>query len=135
MRPHRSRGRMVLAVVFALLALSAWWQVVNDVMDRANEPAILTGWQVLVGATGAAAAWSSWKGARWAPAFALLYGVITGVMVASLVPILSLPAESRNGLWTGAALIIAFGTWSAWWLRRSLQRERAREASHIVGFD
>ena len=135
MHPHRSRGRTVLAVVFALLALSAWWQVVNDLMDRSNEPPVLTGWQVLVGAAGAAAAWGGWKGARWAPAFALLYGVIAGAMVASLGPLLDLPPESRKGLWLGAALVITFGAWSAWWLRRSLQRERARATPHVVGFD
>jgi len=132
---RRPFGRAAFAVVFALLGLSAWWQVVSDVMNRGNEPPILTGWQVIIGATAAAAAWGSWKGARWAPALALLYGVITGAMIASLAPILGLPAESRNGLWTGGTLILAFGIWSAWWLRRSLHRERARATSHVVGFD
>jgi len=134
-RPRRSLGRAVLTVVFALFALSAWWQVVNDVMDRSNEPAILTWWQVLICAVAAVAAWWSWKGVRWAPAFALLYGVITGAMVASLAPILALPAESRQGLWIGGALVLGFGLWSAWWLQRSIRRDRARETSHIVGFD
>lgn len=131
----RSRGRMVLAVVFALLALSAWWQVVSDVMGTNDSPPILTGWQVLVGAMGAAAAWGGWTGARWTPLFAALYGVVAGAMVASLGPILDLPPESRKGLWTGATLVLVFGLWSAWWLRRSIHRDRARGASHVVGFD
>jgi hypothetical protein len=132
---RRPRGRTVLVAVFALLALSAWWQVVGDVLDRSNEPLILTGLQVIVGAVAAAAAWGGWTGARWAPAFALLYGVIAGGMVASIGPILALPAESRSGLWTGAAIVFGFGLFSAWWLRRSLRRARARETSHIVGVD
>ena len=134
-RPRRSRGRTVLVVVFALLGLSAWWQVVGDVLDRSNEPPILTGWQVLVGAMALGAAWGSWRGARWAPVFALLYGAITGAMIASLPPILDLPAESRRGLWLGAAIVLAFGIWSAWWMRRSLAREGEGEASRTVGFD
>jgi hypothetical protein len=131
----RPRGRTVLAVVFALLALSAWWQVVNDVTGANDSPRILTFLQAIVGATAAAAAWGSWIGARSAPLFAVLYGVIAGGMVASLGPMLDLPAESRNGLWMGATIVFVFGIVSAWWLRRSLRRERARETSHIVGFD
>jgi len=88
-------GRQVLAVVFALLALSAWWEVVNDVIGTNDSPRILALLQTIVGAMAAAAAWGSWKGARWAPAFALLYGVIAGGMVASLGPMLDLPAGDR----------------------------------------
>ena len=125
----------MLAVVFALLGLSAWFQVVGDVMDRSNEPLSITGLQVIVGATALATAWGSWVGARWAPVLALLYGLIAGGMVASLGPMLDLPSESRSGLWMGAAIILVFALISAWWLRRSLRRERARESPHIVGFD
>ena len=128
-------GRQVLAVVFALLALSAWWEVVNDVMGTNDSPRILAGWQAIVGTIGAAAAWGGWIGARWAPLFAVLYGVVAGAMVASLRPILDLPAEAAKGLWIGGAMVLVFGVVSAWWLRRSLIRERARETSHIVGFD
>jgi len=89
-------GRQVLAVVFALLALSAWWEVVNDVMGTNDSPRILAGWQAIVGTIGAAAAWGGWIGARWAPLFAVLYGVVAGAMVASLRPILDLPAEAAK---------------------------------------
>jgi hypothetical protein len=132
---RRSRSRVVLAVVFALLAVNAWWQVVNDVMGSNDSPPILTALQTIVGATAAMAAWGSWIGARWAPLVALLYGLIAGGMVAGLGPMLDLPAESRGGLWMGAAMILAFAVLSAWWLRHSLRRERARETSHVVGFD
>ena len=132
---RRPVGRTVLAVVFALLGLSAWWQVVGDLMDRSNEPLTVTGLQVIVGATALATAWGSWVGARWAPVLALLYGVITGGMVASLGPLLDLPADARQGLWTGAAVILVFSLLCAWWLRRSLRRERASEPERVVGFD
>lgn len=132
---RRSRSRVVLAVVFALLAVNAWWQVANDVMGSNDSPPTLTALQTIVGATAAMAAWGSWIGARWAPLVALLYGLIAGGMVVGLGPMLDLPAESRGGLWMGAAMILAFAVLSAWWLRRSLQRERARETAHVVGFD
>jgi putative Ca2+/H+ antiporter (TMEM165/GDT1 family) len=134
-RISRSRGRAVLAVIFTLFALSAWWQVVQDLAGGNDSPRLLTLLQAVIGAIAVATAWGSWIGARWAPLFALLYGVITGGMVASLGPILDLPAASRNGLWSGGAIIFLFGLWSAWWLRRSLRRDRERETSHIVGFD
>ena len=132
---RRPLGRSVLAIAFALLALSAWWEVVTDVMGINDSPRILAGWQAIVGTIGVATAWGSWIGARWAPLSAVLYGVIAGAMVASLRPILDLPAESERGLLIGGAMVLVFGLWSAWWLRRALRRERERETSHIVGFD
>jgi peptidoglycan/LPS O-acetylase OafA/YrhL len=132
---RRPIGRAVLVVIFVLLALSAWWQVVNDFTDRSNEPMILTGLQVIIGAIAMATAWGSWVGARWAPAVALLYGLIAGGMVVSLGPLLDLPAESRRGLWTGGAMVLAFALLCAWWLQRSLRREREREEVRVVGFD
>ncbi len=132
---HAPVGRRVLAVVFALFALSAWVQVVGDVLDRSNEPKILTTLQLIIAVIGTAAAWGSWIGARWTPAFALLYGVIAGGMVATLGPILDLPAEARRGLWLGGARILAFGSVTRWWLGRTVGRERWRQVSHIVGFD
>jgi hypothetical protein len=132
---RRPLGRTLLAVVFALLALNAWWQVIRDLGGMSTEPRVLTGWQALCGVLAVAAAWGSWAGARWTPAVAVLYGVVAGAMVAALGPILDLPPESQSGLWTGTAIILVFALFSAWWLRRSLQRERARATSHIVGFD
>ena len=124
---RRSRGRMVLAAVFGLLSLSAWYQAADAALGRSDDPAMLMGLQTITGAAAAAAAWGSWAGARWAPAAALLYGVIAGGMVAGLGPMLDMAADERGGLWTGAAIILAFALASAWWLRRSLRREGAME--------
>jgi len=123
---RRSIGRILLAAVFGLLTLNAAWQVALAATGSGGPPTI-TGLQVLVGATAAAAGYGSWIGARWAPASAVLYGVIAGGMIVSLGPLLDLPAESRNGLWTGGAVVLAFGLGSAWWLRRSLRTESAAE--------
>jgi hypothetical protein len=131
----RSRGRVVLAVVFVLLASSAWWQVIADLFLGNASPPLLTGLQLIVGAMAAGAAWGSWIGARWASLFAVLYGVIAGGMVTSIGRILDLGADERRGLWLGGAIVLVFGLVTAWWLRRTFERERARAASHIVGFD
>jgi hypothetical protein len=122
---RRSRGRIALAIVFALLALNAWAQVVLVPLGRVNDPPALVALQTLVGATGAAAAWGSWTGARWATAAALLYGVATAGLLAALTPILGLPADARGGLLRAAAGVLVFAAAAAWYLRR----ERRRAAS------
>jgi hypothetical protein len=127
---RRSVGGVVLAVVFGLLSLNAWWQVGENALG--GSPAMLISLQVLCGVVAAVTAWGSWTSARWAPAAALLYGLVAGGMVAGLGPMLDLPPESRGGLWTGAAMILAFALVSAWWLRRSLRREDARESAGVV---
>ncbi len=129
---RRSVGRILLAVVFALLSLNGWSQAGEGVIGASGAPPLLNGLQVVCGIVAAVAAWGSWSGARWAPAVSLLYGAIAGGMVAGLGPMLDLPAESRAGLWTGAAIILAFALVSAWWLRRSLRREDARAAARVV---
>jgi hypothetical protein len=127
---RRPIGRIVLAIVFGLLSLNAWWQVADNASS--GSPAMLIALQVVCGVFAAVTAWGSWTGARWAPAAALLYGVAAAGMVAGLGPMLGLPAEERGGLWTGAAVILAFALLSAWWLRRSLRREDAPEPERVV---
>ena len=119
---RRAGGRAAFAVVFALLALNAWAQVVLVPFGRSSDPATLTALQLLVGTAAAAAAWASWRGMRWAPAAALVYGALAATMVVLLGPILHLDEGARGGLWTGAALIVLFCAWAAWSLRRSVAR-------------
>ena len=119
---RRSGGQVALAVVFALLALNAWGQVVLVPLRRSDDPAALTALQALVGAAGAAAAWGSWSGARWAPAAAAAHGTVTAGMLLALGPLLDLPADARGGLWLGAAVVLLFALWSVWYLRRVAAR-------------
>ncbi|HEX3159274.1 MAG TPA: hypothetical protein VHQ45_12200 [Gemmatimonadaceae bacterium] len=119
---RRTTGRIVLAVVFAGLALNGFVEVISAVLGRSHEPAALVALQALVALVGAAAAWGTWAGTRWAPAAALLYGLMAAVLVVSLTPILGLPPEASRGLWVGGAACVLFGVWAAWYLRRSLRR-------------
>jgi hypothetical protein len=119
------RARIVLTAVFGLLALNAWAQVVFVPLGRSDDPPLLTAWQALVGAAGAAAAWGSWAAARWAPAAAVAYGVTTAGMLVALGPMLGLEAAARGGLWAGAAVLLALGIGSAWYLRRIIRAVHA----------
>ena len=120
-----SRGRVALAGVFALLALNAWAQAVLAALGRSDDPPGLVAFQCVVGACAAAAATGTWRAAPWAPAAAALYGVVTAAMLVSLESLLDLGARARGGLWTGAALLLAFGLGSARWLRRQHVRHAA----------
>jgi hypothetical protein len=68
----------------------------------------------------------SWTMARWAPIAALLYGATTVGLLLSLTSILKLDPSEGSGLRTGAAIVVVFTLWAAWYLRRSA---RARSAS------
>jgi hypothetical protein len=115
----RSRGSIILVVVFTLFGLNAWVQVINAIIGGSDDPTALVILQTLVGTAGIAAAWATWSGARWAPVAAMTYGVVTAAMLASLGPLLDLAAEETRGIWIGAVAALLFGLWAGWYLRRS----------------
>ena len=115
---RRSRIRHLIAALFVLLGLNAWWQVVLALLGDGGDPQALILLQLVVGATAAAAAWGAWRGARWAPRASVLYGGVTAGMLVALAPILDLPPDARPGLWSGAALVLLFALAIAWYLRR-----------------
>ena len=114
---RRPRRNTALAIVFALLALNAWAQVIFSLAGRTSDPWPLVILQTLVGATAATAAVGCWRVRSWAGAAALGYGVVGATLVAALGPLLDLAAEDRAGLVTGAMLVLLFGLWAAWYLR------------------
>lgn len=118
----RSIGRTILALVFAILALNALVEAVAVALRIADEPATLGVLQGVVAVAGGAAAWGSWRAARWAPVAAIGYGVLTAIMVTALGPLLELDRAARRGLWAGAAVMLGFSLWAAWYLRRAARR-------------
>ena len=123
-------GRVVVAAVFALLALNAWAQVALVPLGGSDDPAALTALQALIGAAGAAAAWGTWRSARWGAAAAVAYGVLTAGMLLALGPLLELPSDARGGLRVGAAAVLLFALSSALYLRRGVIRA-ARSAAEL----
>lgn len=118
----RSRGSIILVVIFTLFGLNAWVQVLNAIIGGSDDPTALVVLQTLVGTAGIAAAWGAWSGARWAPVAAVSYGVVTAAMLASLGPLLDLATAEMRGIWSGAAGVLLFGLWAGWYLRRSARR-------------
>ena len=118
--PRRSVGRILIAVLFALLALNALKEVFWS-----DSPPMLRALQALVGALAAATTWGAWSGARWSYAAATAYGFAAAGMVASLGTMLDLPVEERGGLWVGAGVILVFSLACAWFLRRMTRRASA----------
>jgi len=117
----RSRGRVVLTVLFALVALNAGLQVLLAQLGRSDAPETLVLWQGASAIAAVAAAWGSWSGARWAPGAALGYGVVAGAMLAALPMLLGLEPSARGGVWAGSALLLLFGVGAARHLRRALR--------------
>ena len=71
----RGAGRVVLALVFAVLGGGAWVQAFINLFR--TEPHALGAFHLCLAITGTAAAMGSWTMARWAPIAALLYGATT----------------------------------------------------------
>jgi hypothetical protein len=121
----RSRGSIILVIVFTLFGLNALVQAIRATIGGSDDPTALVILQTLVGTAGIAAAWGTWSGARWASAAAMSYGVITAAMLVSLGPLLDLATEEMRGIWTGAAAVLLFGLWAARYLRRSTGQSSA----------
>jgi len=115
--PRRSIGRILLAVLFALLAVNAFMET-----SSSDGPPMLRALQALVGALAVTTAWGAWSGAPWSYAAATAYGFVTGGMIVALGPMLEMPLEERAGLWVGAAVILVFSLACAWFLRRMTRR-------------
>jgi hypothetical protein len=115
--PRRSIGRILIAVLFALLTVNALMEAVGS-----DSPPMLRALQALVGALAAATTWGAWSGALWSYAAATAYGFAAAGMVASLGTMLDLPVEERGGLWVGAGVILVFSLACAWFLRRMTRR-------------
>ena len=114
---RRAIGRIVIALLFALLAVNALMEVFDP-----DAPPMLRALQALVGVLALATTWGAWSGARWSYAAATAYGFAASGMVASLGPMLDMPLEERDGLWIGAAVILVFSLACAWFLRRMTRR-------------
>ena len=111
---RRSPGRIIVAVLFALLTVNALKEAFWS-----DSPPALRALQAIVGVLAAATTWGAWSGARWSAALATIYGVVAGGMVVSLGPMLDMPVEERGGLWVGGAVILVFSLACAWFLRRA----------------
>jgi len=123
---RRKPGQIALALIYAVLALNAWAQVLLTLRGELSDPPILIGLQALIGSAGTAAAWGAWAGTRWAPYAVLIHGVITATMLVSLDPILGL-GEARSRLFIAASAVLAWTFLFAWYLHRLTRRSEVSQ--------
>lgn len=121
-RRRRSIGPTVVAVVFALLALSAAREAIRGALRPHDEPPPLSIMQAIVATLAALSAVGAWRGTRWGAWTGLAYGLVTGGMILSLGALLDMDAAARRGLWAAAIPVIVFGIWAFWYLRRAAER-------------
>ncbi|HKP16484.1 MAG TPA: hypothetical protein VJT85_10465 [Gemmatimonadaceae bacterium] len=112
-----SLGRIIIAVLFALLSVNAFMETFGS-----DSPPPLRALQALVGTLAVATAWGAWSGARWSYAAATAYGFVAAGMIVALGPLLELPVEERGGLWVGGGVVLVFSLACAWFLRRMTRR-------------
>ncbi len=116
---RRSAGTIAIAVILVLLSVNAIHQSVGALVGWNTDPPLLTAFQFASGTSALAAAIGTWRRARWAPSLALVYGVVTGIMIASLGPLLDLDENARAGLPFGAAIVVLIGIALAFLIRRT----------------
>ncbi len=114
----------MLAVVFAALGVAGWVELFTNIVH--HDLLALIAFHAVIAIAASAVAVGSWTMARWTLIAALVYGVATAGLLLSLPPLLKLDPSAGGGLRAGAAIILAFSLWIAWYLRRS---SRARGAS------
>jgi hypothetical protein len=122
----RRPASIILSVVFGLLALNAWGQVLLVALGHSDDSRTLTMLQGVVGLTAVATAWGSWRRARWAPGAAIAYGATTAGMLAALPSLLQLPTDARLGIWAGSAAVLLFAVLCAVYFRADARRQAER---------
>ena len=123
---------IILSIIFALLALAAWGEVLSVALGHSDSPPLLAALQTCVGGAAAATAWGSWRRRKWASSAALAYGAVTGGMLVFLPSLLGLPAEARAGIWSGAAVVMVFAALCAIYFRSDARRQPVTQLDRTI---
>lgn len=115
--PRRRIGLVIGVVLLALLCLNAWAQVFRSLVGWDDNPPLLVAWQTVSGAIACVAALGAWRRRPWAPAAAVLYGLVTGTMISMLESIIDLGPEARGGLAVSALVVVCLSLALAWSVR------------------
>ena len=119
---RRPVGLVILAVLFAFVSLSDAVQVTHLLQGGDDDPLALSLLHLAGAIAAGAVAVGSWRRARWAPAAAIAWTVVTATLLVTLGPLLDLPPEARPGLWASAAAVALLGAAAAWYLRRRVRQ-------------
>ncbi len=118
-RPRRILLRIVTVFV-GLLGVNALLQIRESFAPYGDSPMLLAGEQLIVGILGLTAAVGAWRLRPWAWKPALGWGVATGILVATLGPVLQLEPDERGGLLFGGFTTFVIGAVIALYFRRAL---------------
>ncbi len=121
-RARRPAGRVLLLGMFSWLAINGFQQAFDIVRGKNEAPMALFWLHLGAGLLAAGSVLGVWRRARWTTYAIAGWGIESAVIVVLLRPLLSLPAESREGLWYGAAVALAIASLAAWYERRSRGR-------------
>ncbi len=123
--PHPRRlSLLIITVVFALLCMVQWGEVVRAGLGLDSDYRILTLLKLVSGACAYAAAVGTFRRRPWAWVASLLYGVVTAVLILAVGPVAGLDAEERKGLIWGATSMLLIGAGLALYLRNVLRPPR-----------
>lgn len=118
----RRLGVRAIAVLLIALGINALSQVPQFLPAWGNDPASLSAEQFVVGIAGIAAGMTAWRHQASAWILAIVWGVLTCILLLSLPPLLELDAEAAVGIRYGAAVIVAVTALIALYLRHVLVR-------------
>lgn len=118
----RRVGFVIITAVFAFLALQAWGEVAQVALRRNRLPLALSLLQLVSGGAAYAAAVGTFRRRPWAWRAALAWGIIAGVLVLSVGPLLDLAPEERRGLVMGSLSVLMVGSGLALYLRNTIKR-------------
>lgn len=115
----------MIAVLLTALGINALLQVPHFLPGWGSDPGLLSAQQAVCAITGLAAGLSAWRYRPWAWIATIAYGVVTGIMITTLGPLLDLNEEARASLPLGALLVLGVCGAFAWYLRRTLAAPRS----------
>jgi hypothetical protein len=123
----RPIGRVLVTLLFVVLAANALAQVALYLVGRTSDPPLLAAWQGASGVVALATAWASWTIRGWASHAAIGYGVVTAAMILALQPLLGLDVAVRQALLMGALTVLMSAMAAGWYLWRSHRQLRAEQ--------
>jgi len=115
---RRPVGRLLLALLFAVLGGGAWVQTIINLFSH-GEPVVVAAFHILIAISGTAAAIGIWKMANWAWIAVVAYGATTVGLLLSLPVLFNFDPSAASGLRSGEAAVAIFTLLVAWYVRRS----------------
>ncbi len=120
----RSRTQIIVALLYVATSISQLHQFPGEAFGDEGLPE-LAAFHAASGLASLSTAVGLWLGFRWSWLLSLLWGAITSALVLSLPRLLGLSEAESQGMPIGAGVISTLAIVGAWYLYRTVERERA----------